>query len=200
MPSDALLITLHSSMPENDSVPVFHRYWNFRINRTWAKKRQQEAGGMEETEYVPPPLSVGARTTSEIQSQLAGLRHRAAVRSNSQRPSQPRRRYTVDMDDHGWEQHIWEQHEWECEEACKQDAPSATAATVPEQLYHDSMESPAAESSPTKVPDTGAPVEQPHPPKHHPGSRRKFVAHSGTRDQVVGQLAGLRRKASMSRV
>ena len=96
---------------------------------------------------------------------------------------------------------MWEQHEWSDEEALVQDAMAVSMPDVQIECTQGTMESPV-QPSPTEEDSTVSSEQSPEcpPPPHHPGSRRKFIAHSGTRDQVVGQLAGLRRKASMARV
>ena len=209
-------------------------YWNFRINRSWAaKQKQQQQQEGEDTAWSPPanPTANGAQTaagTSNVRSQLAGLRQRAAVRSTKP-PSQPFSSCScIELDDQ--EQHVWAEEEVVSDtlvaQAMSVTAPEEPVVTpvVPEgpasishgiEYSHISLGSPRQQYGEKSAPGGGTVLRQqqqqdevidaratsglppPQPLPDASGSRRKFVAHSGTRDQVYGQLVGLRRKASM---
>jgi hypothetical protein len=151
-------------------------YWSFRMSRTWNKNQDGTAAA------PPEPKPAGRPKLNE---QLAGLRHRAAVRANAPPKASP------------------------AASAASCDGEPAAASTAGRPAEPASNEA-ASESEDWDERDwmdghvylnVGDSVgyEVPDASWAYSQTRRKFVAHQGTREQVTGQLAGLRRKARASR-
>ena len=91
-------------------------YWSFRMKRTWAKQQHQyEDGDCADA----PPIDQPSRTAqvsgskSAIRSQLAGLRHRAAIRSTARKTAASAPSSCSSFDFEEEERHIWEEDERE---------------------------------------------------------------------------------------
>mmetsp|Transcript_23128 Transcript_23128/g.59082 ORF Transcript_23128/g.59082 Transcript_23128/m.59082 type:complete len:289 (-) Transcript_23128:1648-2514(-) len=154
---------------------AFHDwYWSFRMSRTWDSQK----GGR------PSPASPPTTPQSEegLRSQLAGLRHRAAMRkvteargsgseseSEAAPPAQQPRA------------------------SCGSSVDEQAAEPQPEQLYV-AADGPSDSADPSvrAAAGTGAASGMP------PGARRRFVANSDERTSALReQMAGMRRKAML---
>jgi hypothetical protein len=244
---------------ENPCCTPSSRYWSFKTNRRWAKQQQQQQQeGPEDQAHSAPNKSSSAQTggQSNLRSQLAGLRHRAAVRSTSSKASSQQSSCagcsSVDEPEVGGGGLTQEDQE-ETPARPPSVATSTASAELlegpvpgelptpgaygPEYYSHIALGSPlqhggignaeyggeaarllrrdqqqlhaattTTAAAAAEPPDTSsslgadAPdaVPEPHPlPYATAGGRPKFVANSEKREQVVGQLAGLRRKARL---
>uniref|UniRef100_A0A7R9W1U3 J domain-containing protein n=1 Tax=Chlamydomonas euryale TaxID=1486919 RepID=A0A7R9W1U3_9CHLO len=134
-------------------------YWSFRISRTWGKTQAAESAS-----------SSRPQDRSMLNSQLAGLRHRAAVRATKAASGQ------------------------QTSEA----SPPPQAATSSAEGCDATHEDGWMDACIVVGESMGMDMEEPDASWGYSQTRRKFVAHSGTRERVTGQLAGLRRKASIA--
>ncbi|GAX77547.1 hypothetical protein CEUSTIGMA_g4991.t1 [Chlamydomonas eustigma] len=200
-------------------------YWNFKAKRTWSKQHTvdppAEASPSSNSSRRSATQAAGAK--ANIQSQLAGLRHRAAVRSHSSRPpstsaasqssqcdevtslqetgfspSHARADATNSKEDHvhifkemGEDQHLYVHTVWHNILDCEDHHVLHSVVNM-EGLVHDNDLSGVQPEYVLEDDSAASGSSTPSP-------RRKFVAHSGSRDQVMGQLAGLRRKVAFAR-
>lgn len=145
-----------------------------------------------------PPNSAG-----KIREQLAGLRHRSAVRKTRRARPPPvcgsdydSSAFAAGGGEWGMMSTIgsWEETDVEDEapvvEEPQQPQPQQQIHYQPSEASSEAMAAEADSAS------TAAGEGEPSP---YSQTKRKFVAHSGTREQVVGQLAGLRRKAHFAK-
>lgn len=179
-----LLARLHGKDPDSNESGGqwdFHDwYWNFRIKRTWEK--QQSA--TSETQSRPPVNSSASNPQAKaaVRSQLAGLRQRAAVRSTSNKaaespPPTPQSSKPEDECD-----------EIDEDEPCVLPDPPSHIITISTIEEDDDDESVFRDEGENFSSSCGARVRP----------RRVFVASSGDRENLVGQLHGLKRRATMS--
>lgn len=139
-------------------------YWSFRMSRSWGKNQ-----GASPERAEPKPQS-----KANLQSQLAGLRHRAAVRANKPVASAPVAAAEPT-------------HSCEAESVCS----SSSESLYDEDSWMDPLIL-VGESMGMDI-ELGRDASW-----AYSQARRKFVSHSGTREQVASQLSGLRRKARIS--
>ncbi|KAG1666883.1 hypothetical protein FOA52_013516 [Chlamydomonas sp. UWO 241] len=164
-----------SSSTQTDDWEFHDWYWSFRMSRTWGKNQAGTASAPPE----PKPAD-----QAKLQSQLAGLRHRAAVRAHAAPPKASPAACDAEP---------------AAASASTADRPAESASdvasseSVSEEWADDWMDGPVVtivgDSVGYEVHDASGAYSQ---------TRRKFIAHQGTRDAVSGQLAGLRRKARLS--
>ncbi len=176
-------------------------YWNFKAERTWNKRRSAKAdtcaSDEETTAHQPRPnpgrgAAQSASGKENLRSQLAGLRHRAAVRA-----TKPPTVASTPMSS---------QQEQSC---CEAEVAAASCAVTASDEMSPAIRRGVSEdtSSPASQPtgavqaaedqELGNVEEEPEPFSCGRRPAKKFVAHTDQRDQVVGQLAGLRRKAAL---
>jgi hypothetical protein len=177
-----LLARIHGKDPDSDETNAWDWhdwYWNFRIKRTWEK--QQNASESQSK----PPVNSGAanpQAKAAVASQLAGLRQRAAIRSTAKAAESPPAAPEPSVS------------EQECEEVdedqpCVLPDPPSHIITISTFEEDDEDEEPVFR-------DEGENFSSSCGARARP--RRVFVASSGDRENLVGQLHGLKRRASLA--
>lgn len=165
------------------------RYWSFRMSRNYERQKQRAAG-----EEAPGPQATHApkpQDTEGLRSQLAGLRHRAAIRRN--RPATA----TAPADDTS--DHVTDPEQFYVAAegpSDSADVPITHAYTAPEPQHeqpasHAGLEAAAQHDASEVHAAMGA--ADPNAHVH----RRKFVASSDSREALKSQLHGMRRKAQI---
>ena len=187
--------------------PVAPRYWNFRAKRSWQKQQQGE-------EAAPAPQQAGFKkpeARENLRTQLAGLRHRAAVRAN--------RRHEVDGS-------MWTSSS---DESDAEEQPQAVASACYSQMQPQAVASACYSQAPTMAPQPpmqpqpqaapscgqsqGPPAAAAEQPAGADGcgsagqqeaggaaaGSRRFTNNSSVHEAVSHQLLGLRRKESIKK-
>jgi hypothetical protein len=147
------------------------RFWQFKTSRRWdpSGARQQAAGAAA---AAPEGSQARSEDPETIRSQLAGLRHRAAIRATTKRRAQP------DGADAAPER----------EGAQAQEQQQQAQAQAREESWDSSEVADGAQVGGGAAAAAGGPKAS---------AARRFVASEEKRGQVIDQLAGLKRRAAI---
>lgn len=194
-------------------------YWQFRMARTW--ERQQQGHGPSPTAAASPK----PQNEEGLRTQLAGLRHRAAMRKQKGATATSSASDASDgsMSMDGQEQQEGHHHhdQQQQQHAVHAEAAHSHAAYASGDWSNGSLEDPmlfvAADGPSDSACGSGMifgsqaagaageaahqqhldhPEEQ-NPFSTHAGSRRKFVANTEVRNGLKEQLHGMKRKAML---
>lgn len=163
-------------------------YWSFRSSRTWGKQQQQPGNETSPGKQQRPK----AAGSANIREQLAGLRQRAAIRATKARNACSMESYAEEVEESAPADYSSAVSHTHFEQPASQNTKEVCEANVNQEYCHAQAASQGEDHLQQQHSSQAGPTSQ------GTSNRRKFVSHSGTRDQVLHQLAGLRRKAAIT--
>lgn len=169
---------------------AFHDwYWSFRMSRTWERQTSKAAGPDDRS---PPQPASQPQDPEALRSQLAGLRHRAAIRKNRPATATTTAAEGTTQDETTTSSDGAEQ--WFAVAEGPSDSADPSLRQPQPAMVHDATPTaapePQAASAKQEVEDAPAQQQQAQP-------RRKFVANDDVREGLKAQLHGMRRKAQI---
>jgi len=168
--------TRHSSVGPNTTHQAnnweFHDwYWNFMTKRRWQSRQPGAATSVDPAEAASKVQQPEHKAT--LRSQLAGLRQRAAIRNTTQQRQQQQEQDGADSSPTAG--------------GVAGDVGTKAAAAAAPELEYDSSEMSDGVNMAPRAADPWAQTAA-------PGGQRKFTATNSHKEQVMMQMAGLKRK------
>lgn len=167
-------------------------YWSFRMSRNWERQKSRT----EDDAANPPKQASAPQEPAILRTQLAGLRHRAAIRRNRPTPDLCRDTCTASTGAQGPEDQWFVAAEGPSDSA----DPFCQAVQQPQGAADVNADPIQTSTEPEQQADQAGSQTQPESPFSEQATaqaRRKFVSTSEVKDGIKSQLNGMRRKAAI---